>query len=85
MTSEEAFKNPFWIHYTDDEGGHILLDSHGFPIQLSWQDMETGKIDQILTLVSDTVRSYAPLSEKELDWAIKNNESNYISIVAAVN
>lgn len=85
MTSEEAFKKPFWLHYYDDDGGHILFDRYGLPIQLSWQDLETGKIDQILSLVSDSVKSYAPLSEKEVNWAIKNNETNYFDIVIAVN
>ena len=85
MTSEEAFKNPFWLHYSDDDGGHILFDRHGFPIQFTWQDMETGKIEQILSLVSDSILSYSPLSEKEVDWAIKNDASNYFEIVAAVN
>ena len=83
MISKDLQTNPFWIHYSDSKGGHILLDRHGMPIQFSWQDIETGKIEQVLSLVSDNLIAYAPLSREEVDWAIKNNENNYFDIIAA--
>ena len=73
-----------YIHYTDETGGHILTDRNGFPIKFSFNDFDSGKVEQVLTLIVDGESfAYSPLTEQEVTWAIKNNELNLIAIADA--
>lgn len=73
-----------YIHYTDETGGHILTDRDGFPIEFSFNDFDSGKVEQVLTLIVEGESfAYSPLTEQEITWAIKNDESNLIEIAMA--